>query len=157
MYADMSRSIELKGDLLLAGGMSVLEGQLATSLWLCHVMVVLWGIAFPFHARRTLDNPKQRRCLHITILFLSTITSLAILAATVASGDFITQFPPTHCVLTNANAAYSLQLLPASIKCAVAASSMTLTFWLLIINRHVSGLTICSQEAINNMVTCTAK
>ncbi len=121
------------------GGMAVFIIQQASSLFLCHILVVLWGLMFPFHARRTMDNSRKRRYIHVTIVLLSTVPALITVAVSYAFGGYITVFPPVSCQLEDTNALYFLLLLPASIKAAATVSCLILAIWLLATRKHVSG------------------
>ncbi len=142
LHADLianGNPIELISDYhTCTGGVTVFTTQQGTSLMLFHVLVVLWGLMFPFHARRTLDNSRKRRCLHITIVLLTIIPALLTVAVSYAFGGYITVFPPLSCPLDDVNANYFLLLLPASIKAAATVSCLILAIWLLATRKHVS-------------------
>ncbi len=124
--------------LITTGGVTLFTAQQGISLLLCYTLVILWGMMFPFHARRTLDNSRKRRCIHVTIVLLTIVPALIIVAGSYAFGSYITAFPPLSCPLEDVNANYFLQLLPASIKAAATVSCLILAIWLLATRKHVS-------------------
>ncbi len=121
------------------GGVTLFTVQQVSSLFLCHTLIIVWGMMFPFHARRTLDNPRKKRCIHITTVLVSIVPALIKVAGSFVFGGYITNFPPIGCQMGDRNALYFLVLLPASIKAAATASCLILVIWLLAKRKHVSG------------------
>ena len=124
--------------ILFIGGLDIFVPLQVTGLWLCHTVLVLWGIQYPFHARRTLEDPKKVRTLHIATLLLTITISLSIVTAASVFGNYITMFHPIGCTLESSTNAYYFRVLPLNISTLAVGTCLTLTIWMLIGNAHVS-------------------
>lgn len=110
-----------------------------TALWLCHIAVILWGIAYPFHARKTLDNRKSSNYLHLALLVVSFLLPATVTACTFSTGDYITRFPPVLCTSEEPIATYYFLILPLTVTCASGVSLLIIILTLLIMRRKVAS------------------
>ena len=91
-------------------------------IWFFHVVVIFWGIAFPFSSRR-LKKKGYQKVLHLSIVLISFVFPVIPLAVGFATGGYtIPRFPPTTCLAANLDATFYAFILPITVIMAVGIS-----------------------------------
>lgn len=91
-------------------------------IWFFHVVVIFWGIAFPFSSRR-LKKKGYQKVLHLSIVLISFVFPVIPLAVGFATGGYtIPRFPPTTCLAANLDATFYSFILPITVIMAAGIS-----------------------------------
>ena len=97
--------------------------------WLCHVAVMLWGLRFPFQARRFKVAGKAKY-LHTTVLVLGLLLPIIPVAAALGTGRFtLARLPPNRCDARNSNATFYASSVPIGCMIATGITLLVLLFW----------------------------
>ena len=112
--------------------------------WLCHVLVLFWGLKFPFHWRTFKSTPKLKyihlSCVLIGLLgpFVPVIVTMSKFshgksAAEAAKGGLgfgITRFPSLLCSGSDEKTVFYALVLPIILIIMIGMTILVLVFWI---------------------------
>ena len=100
--------------------------------WLFHIVILFWGIMFPFHAK-TWENRGYFRYVHIVMLIAAIVLPLESVGVILGTGGLtISRFPTISCFAREPNASYFAFVLPESIMGAAGVSLIVIILWVVI-------------------------
>ena len=100
--------------------------------WFFHIIILFWGIKFPFHAKR-FETRGYSKYIHFAIVFLAISIPCGNITAVVATGGVtIARFPPLFCVPRNVHAYLYSYIFPLCIINGAGTSLLLLIMWSLI-------------------------
>ena len=114
--------------------------------WLSHVLVLFWGLKFPFHWRRFKSSPTEMRYLHLTcvvtgllgpfIPVIATMSQFAHGKSTAAAvkgglGFGITRLPSLLCNGRDEATTFYALVLPIIVIIMIGMPLLVLVFWII--------------------------
>ena len=103
-----------------------------TMFWLFHVVILFWGIMFPFHAK-TYENRGYFPYIHIMMLIAAIVLPLESVGVILGTGGLtISGFPPRTCFAREPDASYFAFVLPLSVMGAAGVSLIIIILWVVI-------------------------
>ena len=108
-------------------------GTLVQALfWFFHIIILFWGIKFPFHAKR-FETRGYLKYVHIAMVVLAIFLPCGYIAAVAATGGAtIARFPPLFCFARNVDAYFYSLVVPICIIDGAATSLLLVILWSLI-------------------------
>ena len=100
-------------------------------IWFFHVVVMFWGIKFPFSSRR-FRKKGYAKYLHFSLVLLSFVLPVVTLVVGFETGGYsMPRFPPTTCLAVNLDATFYSFILPITVIMALGISLVACMFCLL--------------------------
>ena len=100
-------------------------------IWFFHVVVMFWGIKFPFSSRR-FRKKGYAKYLHLSLVLLLFVLPVITLVVGFETGGYsMPRFPPTTCLAVNPDAAFYSFILPITVIMALGISLVACMFCLL--------------------------
>ena len=102
-------------------------------VWLLgHVIILFWGITFPFHYR-SFDLSGRLKYIHIaTIVVALLLPSIPVGIAFGTGGYTYDGIPPISCLPRNAAVGFYATFLPSTVLVSIGATFLTLILWKLV-------------------------
>ena len=98
-------------------------------LWVCHVCVIFWSVAFPISFLK-FTIQRRMKMIHAIVVCLMIVVPMIPVAVAFGTGGFTNaRFPPLLCSSKNADAAFYGLFFPMSILLASGVSLMIGVFW----------------------------
>ena len=107
---------------------------------ICHIVIIFWGIVFPFHAK-SFERRGYFRYIHIIMVVIAITLPWASLGTFFGTGGMtIAQFPPFLCAAKNSDANFYALILPECIINATGISLITIILSIIITKGRNSKL-----------------
>ena len=129
------------GCIQLAGVVNTYFYSLTIYWWFVHTVIIFWKVWFPTNAR-SFRVSGHFKYLHITLVLVTVLLALIPVAASLATGGYITSTDPSFsnfCHPRNLKAIFYTSIFQYSIFISLGVTFNLLTFWKLIrMNKFIS-------------------
>ena len=132
-----------------------------TILWFLHIVVIFWGVKFPFSSIKHKERG-HLKYLHTCAVLLAIILPVVPVAVGFGTeGYTMPRFPPTICVIANSSAYFYSLIVPVGVILGLGNSLIATTFCLLYgmnrSTRNVSTISICFALLISILSTLSSR
>ena len=120
------------------------------AIWVpSHVIILFWGIAFPFHYR-AFERRGRLKYIHITEVVVALILPSVPVGIALGTGGYIYDgIPPLVCLPKNVAVEFYAFLLPSAVLMVTGGTFLVLIVWKLIKVRHCPTFAFWSPYVFN--------